>query len=572
MPMKYIFYALSVFGLLFAQDKNSPVCEKSKSTEHHREIFLENQTNEENDDDEILVSQTKAVILYGDMKDIPKKERPAKGLIIKNLNIPGSYGKLKKILEPIFYDKPLTKQLIEKIKHEIIIYYRSNKRSIVTVLVPPQEITYGVLHLIVIESRIEKINVEGNKYFTRNDILKNINLYPGDMIDIDKLLSDVAWMNRNPFRAINVLLSPGEAKRTTDIDLIVRDRYFFRPYMGGENSGTRYTSRERLLFGFNFCNPSSIGNLFSYQFTSSLNFHKYYAHTANYTALLPWKNVLSAYGGFSKVHPDIPGLNSNGKSAQVSLRYAFPIGSLHKQPQQDFHLGFDYKFMNNNLMTAENTSQTKVASTADLFQLVTGYKLDYGTNRDNILFLCDVFTSPWKFLWHQKKSYYDQLRPGAKPRYIYFKLGFEEEHTFKKNWKISFKLRGQASLNNLLPSEEFDLGGEDTVRGYENRWVNRDNAFCANLEIKAPPIGILKYINKKFDDKFTILTFLDFGYGIDHKKEPMDTGQQSLMGGGCGFRYSIAQNFSVKFDWGIPLFRVLDKDNQQIYLQAFLSY
>ena len=82
----------------------------------------------------------------------------------------------------------------------------------------------------------------------------------------------------------------------------------------------------------------------------------------------------------------------------------------------------------------------------------------------------------------------------------------------KSPW-VKAKLRGQASSKNLLPSEEFDMGGVHTVRGYDNRWVTKDNAFCANLELICPDIEVIGRFQKQFRDRLAFFT-------IDSRKAP----------------------------------------------------
>ena len=58
------------------------------------------------------------------------------------------------------------------------------------------------------------------------------------------------WLNNNPFRQVDVVFKPGEKLGATDVELDVNDRLPFRPYVGYEDSGTRFTGPDRFITGF----------------------------------------------------------------------------------------------------------------------------------------------------------------------------------------------------------------------------------------------------------------------------------------------------------------------------------
>jgi hemolysin activation/secretion protein len=132
--------------------------------------------------------------------------------------------------------------------------------------------------------------------------------------------------------------------------------------------------------------------------------------------------------------------------------------------------------------------------------------------------------------------------------------------------------RLQLSDSSLLASEQFGLGGYNTVRGYRERVVNGDNALCINTEIRTPSFPVFKRLLKT-SDLLYFLVFFDYGHAWDHKKIPGFPLQQTLMGIGPGFRYRISSYFTSRFDIGIPLHNIEEeKKKTRIHLSAVLSY
>lgn len=513
--------------------------------------------------EEIIIDKVNALILIGNLEDLACEFYEERGVVLKDIKLPGKLKDLKKKLEPIFLDKPLTNELISEIKREITLFYKNCNYPLISILIPQQEVTSGVLKIVILESKVGKISVYGNKHVKTKEILNRTKLYPGNPVDVDRLLSDVAWMNRNSFQWTNVTLSPGEKRETTDIEFFIKDRVPFRAFAGGNNNGTKFSDRNRMFFGCNWGNIFFYNEIFSYQYTSSLDLNKFWAHTANYTAFLPNYHTLVLFGGYSQVRPKLSGLKSRGKSAQASFRYEVPIGKIYKKLQQSINFGFDYKFTNNNVAAVNEKGNIRITNSVNITQFLLEYQLSNKSMKNKFRLLSGLVFSPIKWMSDQNKKAYGNIRPGADPRYVYFKLLLRNIYDMK-GAKIDFMTRFQLASSKLLPTEQFELGGQDTVRGYENRLISRDNIICSNLEIIIPPMVFFK----KLEDVFKILAFCDFGYGWNHSNKNKNT----LLGMGVGARYSIRNNLQLKFDWGIPICKVVGEKSNQIYFQTVLSY
>src|SRR5262249_40509221 len=82
------------------------------------------------------------------------------------------------------------------------------------------------------------------------------------------------------------------------------------------------------------------------------------------------------------------------------------------------------------------------------------------------------------------------------------------------------RLTGQTSDTNLIPSEQLGAGGDDTVRGYDERAANGSVGFLASQELRSPAFALLNPARpdsgpSEWDDAFQILAFWDYGYVRD---------------------------------------------------------
>jgi hemolysin activation/secretion protein len=524
-------------------------------------------------------SRLKAIVLLSSTEDLnPNGYENIAGIEINNVpDLPGSEEDLKEMLRSDFLDRPLTQETISDIKREIIEFYRRNHRPIVTVIAPKQNISSGVLQLIVVEGKVGTVEVYGNRHFSTNRLRRYLDLHPGGRIRSDVVNKDLIFINKNPFRQADLIYKPGQTTGTTDVELVVQDRRTYRFYGGIDNTGNSVTGNNRLIAGFNWGNVFNWDHILSFQFSSSDNFKDFLAYTLHYTIPLPTRHTMSIYGGYSTVDskfevPEVVGtkFRNSGYNAQASFRYDVPFNPLYSF-LQEFSCGFDFKRMNNNL---EFGGLPVFSKNVNLFQLMASYNLGYESKQLIASFEIEGFVSPAHWLPDQSNSTYQTLRPFAKDKYIYVRSSFSFIHRFHPWVYYSLFLRGQGATTNLLPSEEYGVGGYDTVRGYQEREANGDQAFVGNFELTSAPFAFSRCLNiRNGGDQMQLLAFFDYGAAYVHTDSPGQKKNQHLYSFGPGLRYQIQSYVTARLDWGFQLHRITPNTPQQrLHFQFIASY
>ena len=174
---------------------------------------------------------------------------------------------LREQLTP-FVDRPLSRKLIAEVQAAVAAAYREAGRPFVSVTLPPQEVSSGVLQLRVIVFKVAGIKVTGAA--AESYPPNRIRLVPGQEIDARKLETDLDWANRNPFRQVEAVFGPGKDLGMTDVNIQVTDRKPWQVYAGYANSGTLLTDRNRYYVGASGAPSADI--VASYQLTGSGNF------------------------------------------------------------------------------------------------------------------------------------------------------------------------------------------------------------------------------------------------------------------------------------------------------------
>jgi hemolysin activation/secretion protein len=488
-------------------------------------------------DNEVLVDHLKGIFILSD----PKQVR-VKGVTSTRTVEPGNVALAQRpdfvvAVQP-YLGQPVSLKSLAEMTRTIVAFFREHDRPVVNVFVPEQSITSGFIQVVVVVSRVEKVEATGAHWFSNKMLRADVRLRPGEEISGSQLTSDVNWINRNPFLQSDVLMAPGDAPGTTDLLLRTQDRFPLRVYAGFEDSGNQYTGDDRLLTGFNYGNLFGVGQQLSYQFTSGTDVNKFTAHSGTYVIPLPWRHILTFFGSYSNSSATLgPELTSGGVNWQVSGRYEIPLPGTDHFTESVIG-GFDFKRSNDDLVF-------NVATVSDVFtdvdQFVLAYQASYLDDYGSTSASATGFWSPGGLTNNNDDTDYMETRAGARANYAYGQFTLNRVTRLPYNFTWTVRGEVQEADANLLPSEQLGVGGYETVRGYDERAANGDNGFVVSTEVATPPVSLMHLFgNQSVKDQLQFLGFVDYGGTSLHQVTPADINPNSnLLGIGPGFRYVI---------------------------------
>ena len=462
-----------------------------------------------------------------------------------------------------YLGQPVTRGKLNTLVQSIILYYRNHNHPVVDVAVPAQDITNGVMQVVVLEGRVGTVEVAGNRWFNAGQIRDGVHLEAGDTIDSRKLDEDLDFLNQNPFRATSVIYRPGEKLGQTDITLQTHDRFPGRVFAGYEDSGDIETGIDRYFAGFNYGNLFGLSQQVNYQYTVSSNFDSLRAHSGSYVIPLPWQHTLSFFGSYVDTKGTAgPLFGITGRSYQISGRYTVPLPTLALSRftyKESVAAGFDYKY-NKDSLEFGNAPAANTLYDVDQFVLTyDGAETDpWGrTTLDESLFI-----SPGSWGGNNNDTQFSMAHTGATSDYVYSTLQLERLTRLPGDWALVLRGTLQGSNANLAPSEQLGLGGYDTVRGYDEREVNTDDGFVFSTEVRTPTVSFGDLGGcPVFKDELQFLAFWDYGDGSNHTPLPGETNETPLSSVGAGLRYTINTYLSVRYDYAFQLLRTgLDND------------
>ena len=122
-----------------------------------------------------------------------------------------------------------------------------------------------------------------------------------------------------------------------------------------------------------------------------------------------------------------------------------------------------------------------------------------------------------------------------------------------RNTQLVLNFTAQLTPDELLPSEQFVMGGIDTVRGYRQNSLIADNGVTGSIE------GRIPLFNSQSIGLLQLTPFFDFGTVWNNQSQQINS--DTLASLGLGLRWTLNDFLQAKLDYGVPLIPVKKRGN-----------
>jgi hemolysin activation/secretion protein len=538
------------------------------------------------DEQTVLIESLRGLVLTATPPASPATSGPATrpdregGVVVEIESLKERAGLLADLNTRI--GRPLTMGELNAVCGRIIEEFRAMGRPVVDTIIPEQDITDGVIRIVIVQARLGEVRVENApSTLVARRTAGEVRLERGSVIESQTLLEDLAWLNRkNPFRRYQILFEKGEEAGTSDVVLRADGpTYPIRVFGAFDNSGSPGTGEERILAGFNWGDALGLGldHQLSYQFTRDDAFRRFQAHGLTYTVPLPWRHLISAQGTWSRSSPDFEDarIDSVGESWQLSGRYEIPLRRreiLGRPVEQSVVFGVDFKRSNNNLEFGGESVYDRAAET---LQFLAEYRLQRADPSGLTSAQIALYVSPGEVTSHNDESAYDLARAGAEPQYAYVSAGLDRHWRLTGGSTLSARAASQASTGPLLSSEQFGIGGADTVRGYNERELNTDTGLLGSIEWQSPGVRPLSWVGaSNIQDDLRLYAFVDAGVGWNFQSDDTNPATVYAISVGPGVRYQLGDFGSLDASYGVRVDDrgVSDNDDGRAHFRVSASF
>jgi hemolysin activation/secretion protein len=473
---------------------------------------------------------------------------PKDGILATGLPLLGDPGFTAQLAP--FLGQKLRFADLQQIERLTTAFYSAHDRPFVAVTAPPQNVSSGVVQIVVSEYRVGDVTVAGNRWFAADLLARESGLTPGEPLTLSGVQADLDWLNANPFRRVEAQFQPGRTAGTTDVVLNTQDRLPVRVYASFDEAGAPSLGRGEWSTGATWGNVAGLDQTLSYQFTRSLT-GQYDAHSLSWSVPLPWRDKLSIFGSYARETPDVPRFGETGDTGQASIRY---VDTLPPQAigtglalTHNLALGYDFKTSNNNLEFGGTRVFTS-SSEIDQFPLIYDATLTdpYGqTALENQLVL-----SPGGITGANTTKLFSASVPGATADYAYDRIGLTRTTFLPKGFSWSSRVVGQLSDRNLLDSEQLGAGGPDSVRGYFTDTALGAKGVLVSEELRGPAFSLSEWLHGPVSDMVQPGLFWDYAHVAQVRTIPDAVNSADLSSLGVDLHATLDRYVDVTFNLG----------------------
>lgn len=455
-------------------------------------------------------------------------------------------GKIEESVYP-FLGETKTIDDVEKARSALEKTYQEAGYLTVSVSIPQQDVDAGIVTLKVTEGAVERLRIKDAQYTSLAEVKTRVAEFEeGKVPHFPTAQQQLGTVNRGQNRQVTPVLRPGRSPGKVEVDLKVQDQL---PLHGNLELNDRYsanTTETRLNGGLRYENlwqkDHSIGMSFQVS-PEDLN----EVRVLSGTYLIPRLNgdYFAAYGVVTNSDISAVGdVNVIGKGYILGARYIHPLPLLENY-YHSATFGADYKDFDEsvNLLNASGF-QSPINYTA----FALGYDGTYQTQATQTQM---NLTANFSFRGlNNNEEEFGNRRDRAKPSYFYLKADIKHTQKLPNDWAIQARISGQLTGAPLIAVEQFNLGGVDSVRGYQESQALGDYGIFTSLELRTPP---LKKFFKDYIKDLYAFTFIDAGHVKIHEPLPSQDDSSELASIGLGIKFKAAKGLFTNLDYAYAL-------------------
>jgi len=418
----------------------------------------------------------------------------------------------------------------------------------VTVDIPAQEPRGGVVYLQVNEAAVGELRVKGSRYFSLSQIKAGVpSLAEGQVPNFNQVSREIVALNQLPDRQITPTLRPGLDPGTVDIDLNVKDTF---PLHGSLELNNRYsidTTPLRLNGAISYNNLWQLGHTLGFSFQiAPERLSDAEIFSGYYIARIPQVDWFSLMVQGTRQNSNVSTLGGgavagNGSTAGVRAVFTLPAPNTTGF-YQSLSLGLDYKDYSQDLTTGGQDTSAPVTYwpfTVAYNAALSGKGYNSELNAQIVASFRGVGSTQQEF---------DNRRYNSDGGFIYFRGDVSHTQDLPFGFQAYGQFQGQVANEPLVDTEQFAVGGLDTVRGYLEAQELGDNGFAGTAELRTPSAPHVLGI-----DEWRLYGFFDGGTTSILDPLPQQTSSWNLASVGAGTRLHLFNYINGSLDAGVPL-------------------
>ncbi len=435
---------------------------------------------------------------------------------------------------------------LEEITEKIKAGYKKKGYLTTTAVVPEQDILAGNVEIRVVEGKMGGLSIEGNKWFSSPLIEKFFHSKKNEILDFNILQRDILRLNKNPDLEVKTVISAGKEPETSEVILKVSEK--FPQHIGAtvDNKGSRLTGKWRPAFYLRSSNLTGSGDTV---FINTLYTGNSFGESMNYNLPIGTygtKFTLDATYYKMRLGKEYKAFDITGKTQICTPRFSWEL-ALREDFEAYLDAGMDIK-------SIKKKTDGTITSNDQLRLPFFGFDF---TKVDSLggqtSFSPNFIFSTEHFWGASDKNHPTSSRAGTGGFFFKYEQGVSRFQAMPWQSYLSVSSQFQAASHTLPSSEQIQLGGADTIRGYPEGdyladlggymscdWVFPNPLIPADWKLSGQQAALRQQIQPAI--------FFDIGGGELKKVNSGERQKKFLVGIGGGFRIRMFKSF-LKLDW-----------------------
>ncbi|WP_321949028.1 ShlB/FhaC/HecB family hemolysin secretion/activation protein [Paraburkholderia sp. J10-1] len=437
----------------------------------------------------------------------------------------------------------LTLSDLNALADQISEVYHQHGFPLATAYVPAQTIENGVVRIDVAEARYGAVLLN-NQSRVSDRVLNNTlaALQSGQPVSEFELERTLLLLQDIPGALVSSTMRPGQQVGTSDLLVDVTPQQRVTGDAGVDNFGDPYSGRVRGSGNLNINGLFDQGDLLDFSALTTGPGMTYGRMDYRYLLNGQGTTLGATVSGLNyHLRNDLSDLDAHGSAFVGGVVLAQPLirntrGNLYGQ------IEYDFRRLNDNIdiIGLQNDRHTNSVTTT-----LAGDQLDsMGVSNARVALTYGVLAAN-----NLQTDIIDQLGADTAGHYVKLALSLSRLQQFTHSDALYFGFSGQTSSKNLDTSEQFYLGGPDSVRGYDVGVLSGSRGYLATVEYRHDAA----FQNIPGIWQFSV--FVDTGW-VQQYKNPFvpgpNTGQLSSAGFGVQWNgpYKLLLSASVAFPFG----------------------
>lgn len=498
-----------------------------------------------------------------------------KTILVKNFTFSGNNHISNTTLDALikeFKNKELTFTQITELTSLITKYYREKGYFVARAYLPTQDIknSDNVLEITIIEGSYGEFKLNNNS-LVKDSVVQGIldNVKKDNVISNSTLERAMLIINdTSGVKVSSADVKPGAVVGTSDFIIATEKTNRIDGYVLADNTGSRYTGKNRLMSGLNINSPFNIGDKIALSGLVSNGTDLRNARVA-YSAPLASNGLLGEIS-YSQteysLEKEYKSLDAHGTAKTVDANLIYP---LIRSSMENLYLraNVEARKLEDKIDFASiNTKKDSKAIT-----LGTDYNKEYTLGGFNLLSKIN-FNFKYGNLEFANDADKKDDELGANTNGDYSKVNLDIVNVIgiTNNLTLDTALKMQYALGNknLDGSEDFSIGGAYGVKLYPDGELSAENGYVLNLELKYALPNISKLSN-------SVGVFYDRGRVTMADNKKVDFQAKSIQDMGLGYYASYDKLFGqVQVAWNVNSKDITSEPNRnsRVLFQAGMVF